>query len=109
MACPHCGEIKFSAEFMDRLEAFRLLYGGPVLLASAYRCEEHNAAVGGAPDSTHKRGYGCDPRDPGDGVKRKRMLEAIYRVGFTGFGMGAGKLHIDLDTSLGERAWFYGS
>ena len=23
--------------------------------------------------------------------------------------LDAGKFHIDLDTSLGERAWFYGS
>ncbi len=109
MACPHCDELKYLPGFMDRLEAVRLLYGGPIAIASAYRCEDHNAAVGGRSNSAHLRGAACDPKDPGDGARRKALLDAIYRAGFTGFGMGAGKLHIDYDPSLRERAWFYGA
>ena len=108
MACPHCRLVFMQPQFMDKLDALRGLLGAAVTVASAFRCPEHNAAVGGSDNSAHLRGWAIDPQDPGGGPRRKALLDGIYRVGFRGFGMGARQLHIDDDPGLGARAWFYG-
>lgn len=108
MACSHCGKILIEPELMDRLQAARLIYGSGITVASGYRCPAHNAAVGGAADSAHTRGTAVDPKDPGTGASRRKLIGAFLAAGFQGFGMGAGKLHFDVDL-LGARAWFYGT
>ena len=45
--------------------------------------------------------------DPETGIARRKLIAAFFAAGFEGFGMGAHKLHFDVDL-LGFRAWHYG-
>ena len=47
-------------QFMNRIEAFRVIYGKPVLPNSGYRCKEYNTEIGGSPASAHSRGMAID-------------------------------------------------
>lgn len=42
---------------MDKL---RIKIGKPINVNSAYRCVEHNKAIGGVSNSAHTLGYACD-------------------------------------------------
>lgn len=60
LACHHCGLCYVRRELLAGLEWLRGVIG-PVPLEDAYRCAEHNKAVGGAGDSMHLYGYAADP------------------------------------------------
>ena len=58
--CNHCGKYgnAISTELLEVLEDVRAYFGGaPVTINSGVRCEQHNAAVGGASNSRHKVEY----------------------------------------------------
>ena len=42
------------------LDPVREAFGGPIVVNSGYRCERHNAAVGGVRNSQHLRGEAAD-------------------------------------------------
>ena len=107
LACPHCDALMLDEEAGRRLQSARWLYGKPIVIASAYRCKEHNSAVGGSANSAHTRGAAFDPQ-PQAPADLADMLAAFWKVGWLGFGMGAGKLHFDYDRELGRRSWYYG-
>ena len=60
LACPHCGEISFSADTLEKLNAARRIAGIPFVITSGYRCEIHNKAVGGKETSAHIAGLAVD-------------------------------------------------
>lgn len=49
-----------SDELIDILVEIREHYNAPVTINSGYRCEEHNAKVGGAKTSQHFKGSAVD-------------------------------------------------
>ncbi len=71
----------------------------PWIIESGSRCDAHNAAVGGAPNSAHKVqpdgfSHGVDIRvfNP---VTRGRMLEALQKRGIRRFEVSNKHLHAD--------------
>ena len=58
--CPCCGRGAVSLALVLALEDVRTLYGGPVVIASGWRCEPHNREVGGHPRSRHLVGCAAD-------------------------------------------------
>lgn len=60
MACPHCGRCNLHPKLLPALEALRTLAGVGIVVHDAYRCPEHNAAVGGVPHSEHMLGMAAD-------------------------------------------------
>lgn len=58
--CGKCETILPPAELLDILEELRAYFGRPVTIMSGYRCENHNARVGGATRSKHKLGIASD-------------------------------------------------
>jgi len=46
--CNHCGRLVIHAPSVVKLDELRERLGKPVILNSAYRCPEHDAAIGGA-------------------------------------------------------------
>ena len=103
IACPCCGEICIWPEALDALEALRTAMNAPLHIDSAHRCALHNARVGGAPLSLHKRlafDIALGGHDPA------RLLAAARAAGFTGFGFGQTFLH--LDKRAHPARWFYG-
>ncbi len=55
IACRCCGEILIWPEALDALEALRRAMAAPLVINSGHRCALHNARVGGAPLSLHKK------------------------------------------------------
>ena len=55
-ACKHCGENKIDQRVLDMAQTLRDELGVPVRVNSGYRCEKHNARVGGVKGSFHTKG-----------------------------------------------------
>jgi zinc D-Ala-D-Ala carboxypeptidase len=92
LACHHCGKAYVRRELLRGLEALRAVVG-PVVLVDAYRCAEHNAAVGGAGDSMHMYGYAADPA-----MSMALHVDTVFRVrAFSGIGDQNGVVrHVDV-------------
>jgi zinc D-Ala-D-Ala carboxypeptidase len=56
------------------LNPLRVWYKKPITINSGFRTVEHNAAIGGAPNSQHLRGEACDIDTVGD---NKELFEYI--------------------------------
>jgi hypothetical protein len=103
IACRCCGEVYVWPPALDALEKLRAAVGAPLRIVSGHRCALHNARVGGAPLSLHKRlafDLALAGHDPA------RLAAAAHRAGFTGFGYGQTFLHLDVRARPAH--WFYG-
>lgn len=100
LACPCCGEFYLDAEAMDGLQAMRTWLGKPLRLNSGHRCRIHNARVGGAPLSQHKK-FAADINLYGH--NRHTVLDYAKAAGFSGFGFYQTFLHVDRGPS---RFWY---
>nr|AKH47648.1 hypothetical protein [uncultured marine virus] len=99
IACRHCGAIRISPDFLDRLQGMRNDLG-PIAISCCYRCPVHNARVGGAPGSMHLMGKAADVQlgrhdriDLARAARRNSMIGLGYYVGF---------LHVD----TGRPRWW---
>ena len=124
MATPHftdaelacrcgCGMLP-APDFIEKIEALRLLAGFPLIVTSAARCAAHNRAVSETGDSgPHTTGRAIDISV--QGAQAYRLAQLALAVGITGIGvkqMGAGRyLHLDdlqdSATSPRPRLWSY--
>lgn len=102
MSCPCCGEEYVDPDAMDKLQNLRILTG-PLTINSAHRCALHNARVGGAPLSMHKK-LAFDVAIKS--YNRLELYKTAKKVGFTRFGFGQTFIH--LDTKVMPAHWFYG-
>lgn len=105
------GEYYHDPSFLDGLEGMRQDAGRALIINSGRRCERHNAAVGGARESLHKRFIAADIGLAGhDPVALARSAQ---RRGFRGIGFGKSFLHVDQRPEAktafhypgGEAAW----
>lgn len=97
--CPCCDRIKVVPGFyshMELLERMRQELGSAIVINSGYRCEKHNAEVGGKPRSWHLI-FATDVK-PEDGDERKLLW--LYRMalelGFGGIGKYETFIHLDM-------------
>lgn len=98
-ACRCCGVLNVCPDDFDAIQAVRYGLGRAIRLNSAYRCGIHNARVGGAPFSQHKRmAFDIDL----DGHDQRDLLNICHLSGFTGFGFYSSFLHVDRGPS---RTW----
>lgn len=97
LRCRCCCATLCTPGLLDALETFRAAVRHPVIVDSAYRCEGHNRAIGGAPHSQHVRGNAADIRVEG---MTPAQLEAAARTVPAIRGIGRsdshGFLHIDV-------------
>lgn len=102
ISCPHCGESYVDPDSLDKLEQLRNLLDKPLYLNSAYRCGIHNAQVGGAPLSWHRKlAFDISLKN----FDRRSLYLASKSVGFKGTGFGRTFLHVDNRPK--ETSWFY--
>ena len=94
-------------EFLSKLDEARELAGIPFKINSAYRSPEHNAKIGGKPNSSHLRGLAVDISVT-NSRQRFVILESLIRVGFNRIGIADTFIHVDLDKEKSEKVvWTY--
>lgn len=86
------GEYWQDPEFLGALEALRNAAGRALVINSAHRCAQWNAAVGGAPRSMHKSIAADISLIAQD---RFALRDAARGLGFNGIGMARTFLHLD--------------
>jgi len=107
--CSHCGEVLIDPVLIALLQEFRDEIGKSVIITSAYRCEEHNRAVGGVANSAHTRGYAVDVAVP-DSAFRYALLDFLMDAGVERIGIADDFVHFDLDPDKPQGVvWVYGS
>ncbi len=102
-----CGKNECTSELVQALEAFRTAVGAPVTIDSAYRCPEHNKAVGGAENSQHVLGNAADVRVSG---KSAADLEEIARTipSIKGIGRSTPPMtYLHMDVREAPAQWTY--
>lgn len=105
--CGQCG-LGFesvSARSFNRLLSARVIAGIPFKINSSIRCEQHNLAVGGKPDSAHLTGNAFDIKAT-TSKARFLILKSAIEAGFTRIGIYKTFIHIDDDSSKpSEATW----
>jgi uncharacterized protein YcbK (DUF882 family) len=91
-----------------RLDEARHRAGVPFIITSGRRTPEENAALGGAPDSAHLRGWAVDIRVTSSAA-RFAIVKAALECGFLRVGVYNGHVHLDCDPSLPVRVCWTGS
>ena len=96
-----------SDELISMLDVARKKYGKYMVINSGYRTIEHNAEVGGKPESSHLKGLAADISCTNS--TDRFLLEGILReVGFTRVGMGNTFIHVDIDKEKTQKVlWTY--
>lgn len=88
-----CFKCEMDDMFLERLDMLRNARGRPIRLTSAYRCAEHNANVGGVPNSSHTKGLAVDIA--ADSREKYWILKHAFELGFQGVGIAQGFVHLD--------------
>lgn len=89
-----------AVELAATFEDIRAIFGGPLIVTSAYRTKEYNAAIGGARKSQHCEGRALDIKHPR--VHPMELFNAIRRLHKAGDlpflgGMGGYTTFVHLD------------
>jgi uncharacterized protein YcbK (DUF882 family) len=108
LACRHCSVNGCTQALVDALEAFRALVGKPVKVDSAYRCPEHNAAIGGAGKSEHVEGLAADIRVEGmTAVELEAAARKIPPIRGIGRDDHQQYIHVDVRPTPTLAQWCY--
>jgi len=94
-------EVKVHPNLVVMLQMIRDHFGAPVSISSAYRTESHNAKIGGAKNSAHKKGMAADIRVKG--VKPAEVAEYADYLGAGGIGRYHTFTHVDVWGAM--RRW----
>lgn len=102
-----CGYADIDISLVLDLERLRAKVG-PIKINSGCRCEKHNAAIGGSPNSSHVIGKAVDVAVP-NSHERFRYLQAIFSEPiplFSRIEICKGWLHFDVRQSLPQEVAF---
>ena len=102
--CFCCGASQISMELVERLQKARNIAGIPFIISSGVRCERHNEAVGGEPNSSHLRGLAADIATNYTAKSRQRyvILDALLEAGFCRIGISERFIHVDIDMNKSQ-------
>ncbi|MDH5511556.1 MAG: D-Ala-D-Ala carboxypeptidase family metallohydrolase [Nitrospinota bacterium] len=100
-ACPCCGENKISPELVEKLEEVRVMYyRRPLVVSSGYRCDKHEAEVGGT-GANHPKGLAGDLVAPGNrkiiGQNLLDLIMGLVEQGVTRIVLYRDERHIHVD------------
>jgi len=105
--CPCCGLYNMDLRLVDILQHMRTFYGRRIDVSSGSRCEKHNAAVGGKPNSEHLVGRGVDIVCL-DSNTRYLFIKLAMCYNVKRIGVGRDFIHLGVDDSLPvEVMWLY--
>lgn len=100
-----CTTTLIDEALVTKLQKLRDEVGFPISINSAYRCEEHNKAIGGSPSSQHLLGKAVDIRPSRYPLSRvkDRILKEAEKL-FNGIGIYSTFIHVD--TRDKKARWF---
>lgn len=102
-ACRCCGVTKPNSELMAVLQLVRVHFNKPVSVTSSYRCERHNANVGGAKSSKHLLGIAADIQvKDTDPMEVYHFLDSIFP---SHYGIGSYKTFTHIDVRSSKARW----
>ena len=104
--CGVCEAQWFDPALFELLEKLRRGLGdAPITITSGYRCEKHNAAVGGSKNSQHLYGKAADIKVKG--VNPREVAQIARTLGFGGIGVYSSWVHVDTRpmSSAGATTW----
>ena len=101
-----CGAADMTLPFMDKLQALRDDFGGPMKISSGFRCPDYNDSIAqSGRTGSHTMGMAADVRV--SGTKAYELLVLALAHGFKGVGVCQKGLHntrfIHLDLSKGSK------
>lgn len=100
-----CGKLVHEPKALAKLNALRQLAGRPLILTSAYRCENHPNEVSKSKPGTHNQGIAFDIKTtPAEQVE---LIPLALSLGFKGFGLAKTFLHVDCREQDHVSAWHY--
>jgi len=100
-------EENMDLDFLAKLDEAREFAGIPFIINSAYRSPEHNAKIGGKPNSSHLKGLAVDIKAT-DSRTRFLVLNALISVGFNRIGIADTFIHVDDDKDKSDKViWTY--
>lgn len=98
---------KMDKEFLFKLDRAREVAQIPFKINSAYRTPEHNAKIGGKPNSSHLKGLAVDISVT-NSRQRFIVLKALIEVGFNRIGVANTFIHVDDSKDKSpEVVWVY--
>lgn len=108
--CKHTGKNEMQADFMDKLQKLRDIYGKPMIITSGYRHPSHPIERAKDAPGPHTTGQAADIAV--QGADAWKLLAIALTLGFTGIGVqqkGSGRfIHLDtLKTSIRPTVWSY--
>lgn len=109
LKCRRTGRLAYHPATLDKLQALRTRLGRPVIVTSAYRSPEHNAAIGGARTSWHMEGVAFDVMMTNHAPEA--FIAAARAVGFQSIGTypGSNFIHIDTRADFGAPVARWGT
>ena len=98
---------KISENLLARLNTARRIAKIPFIITSGLRCPEHNAEIGGKPDSAHLEGFAVDIKTS-NSMDRYKIFRALLSAGFNRIGIAKDFIHADIDPNKpSEVIWTY--
>jgi zinc D-Ala-D-Ala carboxypeptidase len=93
----------------DRLDWARSVAGVPFQITSGYRSPEHNAHVGGVPNSEHTDypATGVDIRARSS-AERYAILKGLFTAGFSRLGIYKSHIHAGISVTRPQRVVWIG-
>lgn len=99
--CGKCSDLLVDEALIEWLQKLRDHFCVPVNINSGYRCQIHNAAVGGSVQSHHLRGMAADIRIKG--ITPEEVAKYAENIGIQRIGLYDSFVHIGSGTT--KRFW----
>ena len=103
----NCETTLHDLELSNYLQKIRDHFGHPVYINSGYRCEIHNAAVGGVTNSFHRKGMAADISV--EGVAPSEVAKYAESIGILGIGLyetAEDGYFVHVDTRTYKSFWY---
>ena len=107
-----CGTNHVHWLFLKMLNQAREMANMPFVITSGCRCEKHNKAIGGKPNSSHlstvdKECFAADIRCR-NSYERALIIKSAVLAGFNRIGIGKDFIHLDHDLDKDQPLiWLY--
>lgn len=92
---PDHNHVQVDEVLLEKLQKLRDYLGVPLIINSAYRCDERNRQVGGSRNSLHKEGKAVDISLRTIPIGINELEELAEEIGFDGIGKYYTFIHLD--------------